>query len=165
MKISHFLLASSIAVFTACNSENSENIDVDAEDVVEEIVEETATEEENENLMVPEGAKVFFVNLEDGAVVSSPFTVEFGIEGMEVVPAGAITPGTGHHHIIVNEGHISKGDVIGSEPNKYIHYGGGQTSAELDLEPGNYTLTMQFANGIHESYGEQMSATVEVTVQ
>ena len=36
---------------------------------------------------IADGQKVFFANLEDGDVVTSPLTIEFGVEGMEVVPA------------------------------------------------------------------------------
>ncbi|NVK28144.1 MAG: DUF4399 domain-containing protein [Flavobacteriia bacterium] len=126
--------------------------------------EEEITMPEDENLAVPEGARVYFVNIEDGATVSSPVHVEMGVEGMTVNPAGELVPGTGHHHIIINKGHISNGDVVPSDEH-HIHYGGGQTEADLELEPGAYTLTMQFANGLHQSYGEQMSATVEVIVE
>lgn len=160
MKISNLLLASSIAVLAACNSEsNSEEVHTTTPEVTE------ATEEAAPDyLAVPEGANVHFVNLENGATVSSPVHVEMGVEGMTVKPAGEMEEGTGHHHIIINKGHISKGKVVPADEMN-IHYGAGQTETDLDLEPGTYTLTMQFANGAHQSYGEQMSATVEITVE
>lgn len=160
MKISNLLLASSIAVLAACNSEsNSEEVDTTTPEVTE-TTEETAPD----YLAVPEGASVHFVNLENGATVSSPVHVEMGVEGMTVKPAGEMEEGTGHHHIIINKGHISKGEVVPADEMN-IHYGAGQTETDLELEPGTYTLTMQFANGAHQSYGEQMSATVEITVE
>lgn len=115
-------------------------------------------------LPVPEGARVFFANLEEGQTISMPFTVQFGIEGMEVEPAGELTEGAGHHHIIINGGFIEKGTIVPADE-KNIHFGGGQTEYELNLEPGAYQLTMQFADGYHQSYGEQMSATVNITVK
>jgi hypothetical protein len=117
-----------------------------------------------ERLYVPEGAYVFFQNLKDGAKVKSPIAIEFGIEGMEVVPAGPITKGTGHHHLIINSGFTAPGTVIPADENN-IHFGQGQTNTTLELQPGTYLLTMQFANGIHESYGEQMSSTIKITVE
>jgi hypothetical protein len=36
----------------------------------------------------PEGARVYFINLKDGAEVDSPFLVQFGLSGMGVAPAG-----------------------------------------------------------------------------
>lgn len=113
---------------------------------------------------VPEGARLFFVNLEDGATVSSPFYVEFGVEGMEVEPAGLVKEGFGHHHIIIDGGAIPNGETVAADET-HIHYGGGQTGDTLTLTPGAHTLTMQFADGIHRSYGEQMAATINVTVE
>ena len=46
----------------------------------------------------PPGATVFFITPGDGATVTSPVTVKFGISGMAVAPAGTMTPATGHHH-------------------------------------------------------------------
>lgn len=160
MKFTHLLLPASVAFLVACNSSNEsqENTAPAVENETEEVV------LEDESLSVPEGAHVFFENLENGAVVSSPVHVVMGVEGMEVQPAGELVSGTGHHHIVINKGHISKGDVVPSDE-QHIHYGKGQTETDLELEPGTYTLTMQFANGAHQSYGEGMSATVEITVE
>ena len=49
-----------------------------------------------------EGATVYFVNLEDGATVTSPFKVIFGLSGMGVAPAGTEKENTGHHHLFIN---------------------------------------------------------------
>jgi hypothetical protein len=90
--------------------------------------------------------------------------VEFGIEGMEVEPAGELNEGKGHHHIIINGDAIERGSVVPADETN-IHFGKGQTSTEMELAPGEYTLTMQFADGAHQSYGEQMAATISVTVE
>lgn len=116
------------------------------------------------SLMYPEGARVFFANLTEGQEVTSPVKVEFGIEGMEVEPAGEANYGKGHHHIIINKTYIEKGTPVPTDE-QHIHYGKGQTETELTLEPGDYTLTMQFANGYHMSYGEPLSATVHIKVK
>lgn len=126
--------------------------------------EQPATTETNTPPAVPEGAKVFFGNLADGDTLSSPFLVEFGIEGMEVEPAGEVNEGKGHHHIIINNDFIEFGGTVPAD-SVNIHYGGGQTSDSLDLSPGNYRLTMQFADGWHRSYGEKLSSTINVVVQ
>ena len=47
----------------------------------------------------------------------------------------------------------------------HIHFGKGQTEAMVKLTPGNYKITMQFADGYHLSYGKDMSATMMVTVK
>lgn len=114
---------------------------------------------------IADGQKVFFANLEDGQIVTSPLTVEFGVEGMEVVPAGAIEENKGHHHLLINHDFIPSGEVIPAGDSTLIHFGKGQTSTEVNLEPGDYKLTMQFANGAHMSYGEKLSATINVSVE
>ncbi len=47
----------------------------------------------------------------------------------------------------------------------HLHYGKAQTSTELKLTPGKHTLALEFADGLHRSYGSQMAATVSVTVK
>lgn len=114
---------------------------------------------------ITEGQKVFFANLEDGQTVTSPLTVEFGVEGMVVEAAGQVKENSGHHHLLINHGFIPSGEVIPAGDSTKLHFGKGQTSTEVNLEPGDYKLTMQFANGVHMSYGEKMSAAINVTVE
>lgn len=107
---------------------------------------------------------VYFVNMKSGDQVRSPFTVQMGIKGMKVRPAGEIKEGTGHHHIVINGGPIAQGQVIPTDE-KHRHYGGGQREAELELPPGKYKLTLQFADGIHRSYGSELSKSIEIIVK
>ena len=115
--------------------------------------------------VTPEGAHVFFANIEDGATLKSPIHIEMGVEGMEVEPAGAVKEGFGHHHIIINNthGYVERGDIVPMNETN-IHFGKGQTEYDLELEPGEYILTLQFANGFHESFGEGLSRTINVHV-
>ena len=39
---------------------------------------------------------------QDGATVASPVKVKFGVDGMAVKPAGDMSAGSGHHHLIVD---------------------------------------------------------------
>ncbi len=100
----------------------------------------------------------------NGAVVSSPFKVRFGVAGMKVEPAGDVIANSGHHHLLINLDAIKAGDEIPFTP-KHMHFGKGQTEADVKLEPGNYTITAQFANGEHKSYGAAMSQTIKITVK
>ena len=117
-----------------------------------------------DSLAVPDGARVLFVSPADGAEVTSPLKVEMGVEGMTVKPAGDLVASTGHHHIIIDGTAPAKGTAVPADET-HIHYGKGQTETELELTPGEHTLTMQFANGHHMSYGPQMSTTIKVTVK
>ena len=109
-------------------------------------------------------ASVFFKNLTDGDTLSSPFTVEMGVEGMNVEPAGKVNQGFGHHHIIINCTHIDTDNIIPADK-KHIHFGQGETETDLELESGNYCLTLQFADGYHKSYGKGLSKTINIVVE
>ena len=107
---------------------------------------------------------VYFIAPANGATVSSPFIVKFGLKGMEIKPAGDQITGTGHHHLLINKESIGPGQIIPVD-DTHIHFGKGQTEAEVKLAPGTYKLTMQFADGFHLSYGKDMAATLTVTVK
>jgi hypothetical protein len=110
--------------------------------------------------------RVFFIEPADGAKVKSPVKMKFGIEGMTVRPAGEapLDKTSGHHHIIVDGKALPVGEAVGKGA-KSIHYGKGQTEAELALEKGKHTLTMQLADGVHRSFGPGLSATITVEVE
>ena len=107
---------------------------------------------------------VDFVEPKNGATVTSPFKVVFGVTGMTVKPAGDMTANSGHHHLLINAESIPNGVAVPADE-KHIHYGKGQTETEVNLPPGKYKLTMQFANWAHQSYGPQLSKTIEVVVK
>ena len=107
---------------------------------------------------------VDFVEPKNGEVVSSPFKVVFAVSGMTVAPAGDMTKDTGHHHLLINASAIPEGTVIPADET-HKHFGKGQTETQVTLPPGLYKLSMQFANGAHQSYGEKMSKTIEITVK
>ncbi len=114
---------------------------------------------------VPADASVSFKNLKDGQTVTSPFQVEMGVKNMKVEPSGEVHKGFGHHHIIVDHGDfVEKGKVIPAD-STHIHFGDGQTETELDLTPGKHKLTLQFADGIHRSYGKQLAKSITVNVK
>lgn len=117
-----------------------------------------------ETTKVRPGQSVSFVEPANGAVVSSPFKVQFAVSGMEVKPAGEAGSNIGHHHVLIDRGSISEGSVIPHDQ-QHIHYGMGQTEAMVSLPPGNYRLTLQFADSFHKSYGSAMSQTINVTVK
>lgn len=107
---------------------------------------------------------VSFIEPANGATVSSPFKVKFAVSGMDIKPAGDMSANTGHHHLLINAAPIKAGEVIPAD-DKHIHFGKGQTETEVTLPPGNYTLTMQFANGLHQAYGAAMNKEIKITVK
>src|SRR6185369_15816358 len=106
---------------------------------------------------------VSFIEPKDGATVSSPFKVKFAVSGMDVKPAGDMAANSGHHHLLINADSMKPGELIPADET-HMHFGKGQTETEVKLPPGKYKLTMQFANGTHQSYGEGLSKTIHITV-
>jgi hypothetical protein len=47
----------------------------------------------------------------------------------------------------------------------HIHFGKAQTETEVTLAPGKHKLTLQFADGLHRSYGEKLAASITVNVK
>lgn len=108
---------------------------------------------------------VYFVSPTDGATVESPFRVEMAAEGVEVRPAGTMEEGTGHMHILIDTPFIPPGEVIPNDE-RHLHYGDGSLSATLELDPAEYVLRLQFADGAHRALeGDEYRDLIRVTVQ
>ncbi|NJO25188.1 MAG: DUF4399 domain-containing protein [Bacteroidia bacterium] len=114
---------------------------------------------------IPEGAKVFFVNLKDGQTVTSPVKIQMGVDVMSVDTAnGIIKAGSGHHHILVDGPDAFPAGEVVIKDSVHIHFGNAQTEAELVLSPGKHTLTLQFADALHRSYGSKLSNKITINV-
>lgn len=119
---------------------------------------------------VPAGARVFFAAPKDGESIVGALengkvsvSVKMGAESITVQPAGAVVAGSGHHHVLIDAEPVAKGTVVPKDE-QHVHFGQGQTEATLALAPGAHTLQLQLADGIHRSYGPELSAKVSVTV-
>jgi hypothetical protein len=114
---------------------------------------------------VPDNARVFFSNLKDGQVVTSPVKIEMGADAVSVDTAnGKLKPASGHHHILVDIDSIKTGEVI-IKDSVHLHFGNAQTSAEVKLPPGKHTLVLQFADALHRSYGSKLTNKVTIEVK
>lgn len=109
-------------------------------------------------------AKVQIVSPKDGETVKPTFTAKFMVEGLKVAKAGQIEPGTGHFHILVDTPATPEGEVVPAD-DKHLHYGQGQTEANLSLKPGPHTLTLQFADGAHRAYSKMLTQTIKIIVK
>lgn len=113
----------------------------------------------------PDGARVFFLTPADGDTVSSPVRMVFGLEGMRVAPAGDGTPGTGHHHLLID---VAAPDLTQALPKdtRHIHFGQGQNEAEITLPPGVHTLQLLLGDANHVPHDPPViSAPITITVQ
>ena len=111
----------------------------------------------------PEGAKVSIISPADGATVDKTFTVKFGVEGIQLAPAGDQTPNTGHHHLLIDvDQPIAAGQVIPADAN-HVHFGKAQTEAEVTLAPGKHTLQLELADKNHITF-EPVIVSKKITV-
>jgi len=115
----------------------------------------------------PAGAKVYFINLKDGAEVDSPFLVQFGLSGMGVAPAGVEKPNTGHHHLLIDTTMTPEQmkEPIPVDDN-HKHFGGGQTEALVTLPKGQHTLQLLLGDWSHIPHVPPvMSEPITITVR
>jgi hypothetical protein len=96
----------------------------------------------------PEGARVFFITPADGDTVSNPVSIEFGIEGMDVVKAGNDQPHSGHHHLLIDTDLPDLGAPIPADA-QHVHFGDGSTATEIMLPPGPHKLQMLLGDHRH----------------
>jgi hypothetical protein len=118
---------------------------------------------------IPAGSKVFFVAPADGAKIEGPLEngkvsvhVQMGAENIAVKPAGAVEAGSGHHHILIDPQPIALGTPVPKDE-QHLHFGQGQTEATIALAPGEHTLMLQFADGLHRSYGPALASSIKIT--
>jgi len=166
-------------VATACGESETESTETESTETESEQTETESTEGHDHGATegaaelpeVPEGASVSFIAPADGATVRGPLEdgavsvhVEMGVEGMQVQPAGEVEAGTGHHHIIIDGDGVAMGEAVPNDET-HLHFGGGQTETDVALTPGEHTLRLQFADGLHRSYGPSMSTAISITVE
>jgi Domain of unknown function (DUF4399) len=119
------------------------------------------------------GAKVFFVNIKNGDTVTSPFKVEFGVEGMAIVPAGTDQANSGHHHLFIDRPALGKtadgaeelaNTIIKDEKN--LHFGKAQTDTMVELPAGQHTLQLVLGDKDHIPHNPPLaSEVITITVK
>ena len=116
----------------------------------------------------PEGAEVYIISPADGAEVTGPVRVVFGLKGMGVAPAGVEREKTGHHHLLINRAAPTGEELQYNLPaeDELRHFGGGQTEAVLDLPPGTHTLQLMMGDANHVPHDPPLvSKVVTITVK
>lgn len=114
----------------------------------------------------PEGASATIVSPADGATVTSPVTVVFGLTGMGVAPAGVEHANTGHHHLLVDVDALPDLDKPIPADANHIHFGGGQTEVKLELKPGTHSLQLLLGDHYHIPHNPPvLSEKITITVE
>ncbi len=111
-------------------------------------------------------ARVTITQPADGAEVDAgPVLFVMETEGLEIVQAGNMDPGTGHHHLVVN-GDIDWALPIPNDPGVHYHMGLAQTEFTIeDLPPGQHRIISVVADGVHIPLDPPVADTITITVR
>ena len=97
----------------------------------------------------PAAAEVYIQSPADGAELSSPVLIRFGLRGMGVAPAGITAADTGHHHLLIDVDELPPDNLPLPSTDQIRHFGGGQTETEVELPPGPHTLQLVLGDALH----------------
>jgi len=113
----------------------------------------------------PKDVELYIISPKDGETVANPVTVRFGLRGMGVAPAGLAMENTGHHHLLIDTGPPALDMPIPADAN-HVHFGKGQTEAQVTLAPGKHTLQLLLADHLHIPHDPPvMSKPISVVVK
>ena len=113
----------------------------------------------------PRGAKVYFVSPANGAEITGPVKVVFGLSGMGVAPAGTQVDNTGHHHRLIDNPTVDTNAALPTT-DQVKHFGNGQTETTVTLKPGTHTLQLVLGDWKHQPHNPPvLSETITITVK
>jgi hypothetical protein len=117
----------------------------------------------------PADAKAYIISPKSGAKVKSPVTVQFGLKGLGIAPAGMKAPNTGHFHLLIDQDLPSDLSMPLPVTDHLLHYGKGQTEVTLDaskLPPGKHTLQLVVGDESHIAHSPALaSKKITITVE
>ena len=146
-----------LALATACGGGGDSGEPAADPEPMEEAAEEPMAE-------MSDAPRIFFITPEDGATVTSPVSFEFGHENWIIEPKGPINEGAGHHHIGLDIDCLPPGTPI-PEADPWVHFGDGSAIIDMQLPPGEHTLTIQIGDGEHVTFDEPgLCQTINITV-
>jgi hypothetical protein len=114
----------------------------------------------------PPGAEAYIISPKDHATVHGPVTVQFGLKGMGVAPAGVKFDNTGHHHLLIDTDAPADAAAPLPATDTIVHFGKGQTETTLTtLTPGKHTLQLLLGDQNHVPHNPPvMSKKITITV-
>lgn len=89
----------------------------------------------------PPGAKVFIVEPKNGAEVTSPVTVRFGVQGINLVLADSDETLGSSHNLLIDTKLEDVAEPISADAN-HQRFRLDQTETLLELNPGKHTLQL-----------------------
>ena len=111
-------------------------------------------------------ARVMITEPADGAEVDAgPVVFVMETEGLEIVAAGVMDAGTGHHHLIV-DGDVDWALPIPNDPGVHYHMGLAQTEFTIeDMTPGEHRVIAVVADGVHIPLDPPVADTITIVVR
>ncbi len=119
---------------------------------------QTSTKTDEERTPSVSGARVYFIDVKDGDTLKTPTVIYFGLKEMGVAPAGEARKNSGHHHLLIDVDLPPLDQEIPNDP-QHLHFGAGQTEAELTLSPG--TAHPSIASWRLQSHSSQSAGFLE----
>ncbi len=111
------------------------------------------------------GAAAYIISPLDGAVVTNPVRVLFGLDRMGISPATFQGEGVGHHHLLINTD-LPPLDLPIPVDQNHRHFSGGQSETSLNLPVGQHTLQLLLGDHTHTPHQPPViSRKITITVQ
>ncbi len=155
------LLVLLLLLLPACQSAGNENAEGAEKDEGGEVLQEASARS-----AAADAARVYFLAPADGATVSSPVSISFGIEGMSVVAAGTEQEFSGHHHLLVDVDELPSFEQPIPNDDNHRHFGGAQTETMLELSAGTHTLQLILGDHLHIPHDPALvSESITITVE
>ena len=115
--------------------------------------------------LAPNDVELYIISPKDGETVTSPVTVQFGLRGMGIAPAGVTMANTGHHHLLIDTDPPPFNRPVPTDEN-HVHFGKGQTEAVVKLAPGRHKLQLLLGDHLHIPHDPPvMSKPIAVVVR
>lgn len=113
----------------------------------------------------PSGGTVTIVTPMDGVLINGNEISVTLSSSVDILPAGDLTPGTGHHHLYLNADLTPADQPVPTVPGSIIHMGDASTAYTFTgVEPGEYRLIAVVADGVHVPLQPWVVDTVRFTV-
>lgn len=119
-----------------------------------------------EGMSAPAGT-VTILEPSDGSQVTGPnVTVRLSTSGVQIVPAGDMTPGTGHHHLFLDADVTARDVPVPTVPGSIVHMGDASSQYTFEnVAPGPHRLIAVVADGAHVPLYPLVVDTVNLTVR
>ena len=149
-------LVTGVALVAACGGDQSESQMQTAP------AEAPAASPSSENM-----ASVTILEPSDGAMIEGDSVqVRLEASGVQIVPAGDTTAGTGHHHLYLDQDLGQPGEVVPTVPGHVVHLGTGASEYVFtDVPAGEHRLIAVVADGTHVPLQPWVTDTVTFTVR